>query len=78
MASPPKAHELSGDGESTQDPDNGVEYSGGITGCDICAMGKSQQLAHPKIVRYHVDAPMMLVDTDLLGPISPLALEGNN
>ena len=28
--------------------DNGVEYTGTVSGCDICAVGKSTQKAHPK------------------------------
>ncbi|CAN0586672.1 unnamed protein product, partial [Laminaria digitata] len=29
---------------------NDVEYTGTMSGCDICAVGKSSQKAHPKKV----------------------------
>ena len=40
-------------------------------------MGKSKQQAYPKTVVYGIDAPMQLVYTELMGPISPPAIGGH-
>ena len=55
---------------------NGVEYTGTVSGCDICAVGKSTQKAHPKKDKHTTDGPMELVYTDLMGPITPAARGG--
>ena len=55
---------------------NGVEYSCTVSGCDICAVGKNTQKAHPKKTKHKTDGPTELVYTDLLGPITPAALGG--
>ncbi|CAN0317868.1 unnamed protein product, partial [Scytosiphon promiscuus] len=55
---------------------NGVDYTGAVSGCDICALGKSQQKAHPKTTKHTTDGPMELVYTDLMGPITPAAKGG--
>lgn len=55
---------------------NGVDYTGTVSGCDICALGKSQQKAHPKTTRHKTDGPMELVYTDLMGSITPTAKGG--
>ena len=45
---------------------NGVEYTGTVSGCDICAVGKSAQKAHPKKTKHKTDGQMELVYTDLM------------
>ncbi|CAM9708118.1 unnamed protein product [Ascophyllum nodosum] len=55
---------------------NGVEYTGDLPTCDVCALGKSAQQAHPKRASYDVSRPFQLVTTDLMGPLSPPALGG--
>ena len=55
---------------------NGVEYTGDLPTCDVCALGKSAQQAHPKRASYDVSRPFQLVTTDLMGPLSLPALGG--
>ena len=55
---------------------NGVNYTGTVSGCDICALGKSQQKAHPKTTKHKTEGPMELVYTDLMGSITPAAKGG--
>ena len=55
---------------------NGVEYTGTVSGCDICAVGKSTQKAHPKKDQHKTDEPMKLVYADLMGPITPAVRGG--
>ena len=56
---------------------NGVEYTGDLSTCDVCALGKSAQQAHPKRASYDVSRPFQLVTTDLVGPPSHPALGGS-
>ncbi|CAN0101383.1 unnamed protein product, partial [Sphacelaria rigidula] len=44
--------------------------------CDICAVGKSHQLPHPKTANNKVQRAFQLVMTDLMGSIMPEALGG--
>ena len=55
---------------------NGVNYTGTVSGCGICALGKSQQKAHPKTIKHKTEGPMELVYTDLMGSITPAAKGG--
>ena len=55
---------------------DGVEYTGDLPTCEVCALGKSAQQAHPKRASYDVSRPFQLVTTDLMGPLSPPALGG--
>ena len=55
---------------------NGVEYTGTISGCDICSVTKSKQQAHPKKSTRKTTRPMQLVYTDLMGPFTPAAKGG--
>ena len=57
---------------------NGVSYDGEVSACDVCAIGKSTQRAHPKTAEHNVNAPYQLVFTDLMEPINPVALGGSN
>lgn len=55
---------------------NGVRFSGGVSPCDVCAIGKSIQQPHPKKANLGITMPFQLVYTDLMGPISPPAMGG--
>lgn len=60
-----------------QEIDNSdIDYTGDITGCSVCARGKSVQQSHSKTATYDISAPMQVGYTDLLGPVSPLAIGG--
>ncbi|CAN0421397.1 unnamed protein product, partial [Scytosiphon promiscuus] len=53
---------------------NGVEFTGDLQSCDVCAIGKSSQQPHPKVARNDIRHPFQLVTIDLLGEIRPPAL----
>ena len=57
--------------------DNGVAFDGSIDHCNVCGVGKSRQLAHPKKAK-HTDITMsfQLVHGDLMGPFKPAARGG--
>lgn len=56
---------------------NGVNYTGTVSGCDICDLGKNQQKAHPKATTHKADGPIQLVYTALIGrKITPAAKGG--
>ena len=50
---------------------NGVEYTGTVSGCDICALSKSRQQAHPKKSTRTTTRPIQLVYTDRMRPFTP-------
>ena len=53
---------------------NGVAFDGSIADCDVCAVGKSHQLAHPKKANHAaINAPFQLGYGDLIGPFKPTA-----
>ena len=55
---------------------NGVSFDGTVPDCEVCAVGKSRQRAHPKTADQHIQHPFQLVFTDILGQFPPEALEG--
>ena len=55
---------------------NGVEYTGIVSDCDICALSKSRQQAHPKKSTRTTTRPMQLIYTDLMGSLTPPAKGG--
>ena len=57
---------------------NGVEYNGDKQACDVCAVGKIQQQAHPKQTTYDVQRAYQLVTVNTMGLVSPQALGGYN
>ena len=57
-------------------PGSGVDHNGDIQACDVCAVGKSKQQAHPKQATYDVQHAFQLVTVDLMGPFQPAALGG--
>ena len=57
-------------------PGNIIEYAGDLQACDVCAVGKSNEQAHPKQATHDVEHAFQLVTVDLMGPINPAALGG--
>ena len=55
---------------------NGVSFDGPVPDCDVCAVSKSHQLAHPKTVDHKVKLPFQHIFADLMGPLTPEALGG--
>ena len=56
---------------------NGITFDGTLADCDVCAVGKSHQLAHPKKAENaDIKAPFQLVYADLMGPFAPAAHGG--
>ena len=56
---------------------NGVAFDGSIDHCDVCAVGKSFQLAHPKRAKHaDITVPFQLVYGDLVGPFHSVARGG--
>ena len=55
---------------------NGLSCDGRVPDCDVCAVGNSHQLAHPKTADHKVKLPFQLVFADLMGPLTPEALGG--
>ncbi|CAM9945734.1 unnamed protein product, partial [Ascophyllum nodosum] len=47
-----------------------------VSDCNVCGVGKSRQLAHPKIAHHKVNHPFQLLFVDLMGSITPEALGG--
>ena len=55
---------------------NGVSIYETVPDCDVCAVGKSRQRAHPKTADQHVQHSFQLVFTDIMGQFTPEALGG--
>ena len=57
---------------------NGITFDGTLADCDVCAVGKSHQLAHPKKAENaDIKAPFQLVYADLMRPFAPAAHGGH-
>ena len=54
-----------------------MEYSGTFSPYDFYSGQKSKQRNHPKKANHGVDAPLTLVFTDLIGPLSPPTVGGH-
>ena len=50
---------------------NRMEYTGTVSDCDICALSKSRQQAHPKKSKRMTTRPMQLIYTDLMETLTP-------
>ena len=51
---------------------NGITFDGTIANCDVCAVGKGQQLAHPKKAQHAgITRPFQFCYGDLMGPFTP-------
>ncbi|CAM9982684.1 unnamed protein product [Sphacelaria rigidula] len=55
---------------------NGVDLGGAVPDCNICAVGKSHELAHPKTANNKVQHAFEVVMTYLMGLTMPEALGG--
>ena len=55
---------------------NGVDYTGTVSGCDICHSSKRRQKAHPETLQT-ATGPIELVYTDLMEPITSAARGGH-
>ena len=56
---------------------NGVAFDSSIDHCDVCAVGKSHQPAHPKKAKHaDITAPFQLVYGDLMGSFKPTVRGG--
>ena len=54
----------------------GIAFEGAISDCDVCAVGKAQQLSHPKTANHKVSRTFQLCYGDLIGPFTPVAIGG--
>ena len=54
----------------------GIIFGGSVSDCDVCAVGKAQQLAHSKTANHKVSRPFQLCFGDLMGPFTPVAMSG--
>ena len=52
----------------------GITFEGAVSDCDVCTVGKAQQLAHPKTVSGRVNRPFQLCYGDLMGHFTPVAV----
>ena len=56
---------------------NNITFDGTIADCDVCAVGKGQQLAHPKKAQHAgITRPFQLSYGGLMGPFTPEAYGG--
>ncbi|CAM9583594.1 unnamed protein product, partial [Ascophyllum nodosum] len=56
----------------------GIAFEGAVSACDVCAVGKTQQLAHPKTANHKVSRSFQLYYGDLIGPFTSVAIGGYN
>ena len=49
----------------------GITFEGTVSDCNVCAVGKAQQLAHPKTANNKVDRTFWLCYGNLKGPFTP-------
>ena len=62
---------------TTKKSGNGVALDGSIADCDVCAVEKSHQLAHPKNTEHAtISPPFQLVCGDRMGPFNPTGQGG--
>ncbi|CAM9870618.1 unnamed protein product, partial [Sphacelaria rigidula] len=55
---------------------SGVDFGGTVPDCDVRAVGKRNQLAHPKTANNKRQRTFQLIMTDLMGPSMPEAVGG--
>ena len=56
---------------------NSIPFDGIIADCDVCAVRKGKQLAHPKKAQHAgITRPFQLCSSDLMGPFTPEAHGG--
>ena len=54
----------------------GITFEGTVSDCNVCAVGKTQQLAHLKTANNKVNRPFRLCYGNLMGPSTPVAIGG--
>ena len=54
----------------------GIVFKGTVSDCEVCTVGKAQQLAHPKTANHKVNRPFQLFYEDLMGLFTPVAIGG--
>ena len=54
----------------------GITFEGAVLDCDIYAVEKAQQLAHPETDNHKVNRPFQLCYGDLMRPFTPVAIGG--
>ena len=53
-----------------------MTFEGAVSDCDVCAVGKAQQLAHPMTANHKVSQPFQLCYGNLIGPFTPVTMGG--
>ena len=53
-----------------------ITFEGTVSDCDVCTVGKAQQLAHTKTANHKVNRPFQLCYGGLMGPFTPVAIGG--
>ena len=54
----------------------GITFEGAVWDCNVCAVGKAQQLAHPKTANQKFNRPFQLCYEYLIGPFTPVTIGG--
>ena len=54
----------------------GIAFEGAVSDCDVCAVGKAQQLAHPKTANHKISRPFQLCYGNLMGPFTLVPIDG--
>ena len=54
----------------------GITFEGAVSNCDVCAVGKAQQLAHAKTANHKANRPFQLCYGDVVGPFTLVAIGG--
>ena len=55
----------------------GITFEGAVSDCDVCAVGKAQQIAHPKTANHKINRPFQFCYEDLMRPFTPMAIGGH-
>lgn len=76
MSLPHRAHKQEALELLNKTDDTGVSFKGGVSPCEVCAMGKSTRQAHPQTATLNIGQPFEVIHTDRLGPITPTTLGG--
>ena len=52
----------------------GITFERAVSDCDVCPVGKAQQLSHPKTANHTINRPFQLCYGNLMGPFTPVAI----
>lgn len=53
-----------------------ISFEGGVSDCDVCTDGEARQLAHLITANHKVSRPFQVYYGDLMGPFTPVTLDG--